>query len=117
MRLKMIYFGYNYSDRPHTRTQEIKDKVQALIQRRTDIIPIIPRLVFDELLDHPSGYEHTFIPAWETEVIARCDGVCFPKPSDEAISIGVLWEQQIARWLNVPEYTYNELMEKLDLVK
>ena len=51
--MRLIYFGYPYTDGPVKRTAEITKLVQDLLAVRKDIIPIVPHLAFDAILGYP----------------------------------------------------------------
>jgi len=109
--MKLVYFGYAYTDDPIKRTAEIKFLIENLLKVRTDIIPFVPHLAFDLLIGTPEGYSSVYVLEWELEVISRCDAVCFPplqSPSNRLC--GIFWETAFSRHISVPEYQYEDLL-------
>ena len=111
MRLKLIYFAYPYSQDPKACTEEIKKLVAELAMVRQDFVPIVPHIAFDELFEHPEGYDpsKTFVLQWEFEIISRCDYICF-SPTDR-FSVGCIWEREFANWIDVPIVDYWMLLQ------
>jgi len=109
--MKLAYFSYPYSDNPRKRTEEIKQKVRQILKLHSDIVPLIPHLIFDALYDFPAGYSHPEFSIMEIELISRCDIFCY-NPEHLEISRGVRWEYSFAKWLNKEILTYQELIKK-----
>lgn len=110
MRPKKIYFAYPYTSDPIERTKEVKKKIQELIKVRKDIVPFVPHLMFDELLDLPAGYDCQFVLGWEYEVIASMDYFYVIPHPKEIATAGIYWESEFARRVDVPRVSWIHLM-------
>jgi len=107
--LKFVYFSYPYSDNPRQRTEEIKRKVREILQKRKDLVPLIPQLIFDALYDFSEGYTHPEFSIMEFELISRCDLFVYD-PEHLEFSRGVRWEFAFAKWLKKECKTYDEIL-------
>ena len=111
--MKRIYFAFPYSSSPLERTAEVVALVRGLLKVRQDFLPFVPHVMFDSLLGHPEGYEHTYVLEWEFEIIGLiCDYICFPPvPDGVPVSVGCLWERHFALWMGVPVLEWDYLLE------
>ncbi|MCD6421881.1 hypothetical protein J7L13_00845 [bacterium] len=112
MRLKLVYFSFPYSENPRGTAKEVALHASDIYSFREDIILLIPHFVFDIIYDFPPGESHPEILVKEFELISRCDAVCYVP---DRISTGVQWELAFARWLGIPVYTVEQLINKVDL--
>jgi len=111
--LKVYYFSYGYSRNPVEMTKKVQELVHKILEKRLDIVPVVPHFIFDALFDFPVGYSHPEMSHWETEIISRCDAVVYdPKMHDSA---GVKWEVAIAQKMGIPVFTYDEVLEGRDV--
>ena len=85
-----------------------------ILEKRHDIVPIIPHFAFSALYGHPKGYTIDRLRDWELEIIKRCDGLVY-EPSIH--SVGVKWEMTIAKAFGVPVFTYQQVLECQDIEK
>jgi len=96
-------------------TKKVQKMVHEIVEKRADIVPVVPHYIFDALYDFPTGYSNQLdlVTHWEAEIISRCDGVVYdPTMSDSA---GVKWEVAIAQKLGIPVFTYDEVLMGLDV--
>jgi len=94
-------------------SKKVQQLVQNVLEKRSDIVPIVPHFAFDALFDFPVGYSHPEMTHWEAEIISRCDAVVYSKRMRD--SSGVKWEVAIAQKLKKPVFTYDEVLEGRDV--
>jgi len=121
--MKVYYFAYPYSSAPIPNAVEVSAKVRHILEKRKDIVPIVPHWAFDALYNFPTGYSHPEMAHWEVEIISRCDAVVFePSVTEKAQKeknkggySGVIWEVAIAQKFGTNVWTYDEVEKGVDL--
>jgi len=107
MTVKVAYLAYPYTDNPKKRTREVIAIGKRLVQRRPEIVPLIPHLHFDIFVD---VVPQTWIPLWELAVIQKCDLFILGHSLDYRVSAGMVWEHAYAKLNRIPIKTINELI-------